>query len=122
MDERVFFEHDGVKITNARFVVDGQTYAMSNITSVKTGSEGPPQTGPAILFLVGLFVAPHTALSAVIGIALIALAIYWGYQQKPTYHVVLMTSGGEAKALKTREKPYVEQVVSALNDAIVSRG
>lgn len=34
MEEKVFFEHGSVKVTNARFVVDAQTFAMSNVTSV----------------------------------------------------------------------------------------
>ena len=35
MNEKTFFEYDGVKVTNARFIVDGQTFAMSNVTSGK---------------------------------------------------------------------------------------
>ena len=41
MDEKTFFEHDGVKVANARFVVDGQTFAMRNVTSVKPVTVSP---------------------------------------------------------------------------------
>lgn len=40
MDERVFLEENNIAVTNARFVVSGQTYAMSGIISVESSS--PP--------------------------------------------------------------------------------
>lgn len=41
MDEKTFFEYDCVKVAHARFVVDGQTFAMSNVTSVKPVTMSP---------------------------------------------------------------------------------
>ena len=35
VQETTFFEQGNVKVTNARFIVPSQTYAMSDITSVK---------------------------------------------------------------------------------------
>ena len=39
MDEKVFFEHGSVQVTNARFKVDEQTYAVRNITSTAAWSK-----------------------------------------------------------------------------------
>lgn len=119
MEERIFFEYEGVKITNARFVVDGQTYAMSNITSVQTKEERPSRLLPGFAIMVGL---ASLLQEPAIGVAVIAAAAYWLYKQKTTYHVVLRTAAGEASALKTFQREYLNKVVSALNDAIVHRG
>lgn len=39
MAEKTFLDEGGVTVTNARFVVPAQTYAMSEITSVKSLDE-----------------------------------------------------------------------------------
>jgi hypothetical protein len=41
MAERTFLDEGGVTVTNARFVVPVQTYAMSGITSVKSLKHTP---------------------------------------------------------------------------------
>lgn len=119
MEEKTFFEYDGVKITNARFVVDGQTFAMSNITSVSTAQDDPSRIGPILLILFGLLMC---AGSPVVGVPVAVLGVFWWSQQKAKFHVMLKTSGGEAKALTSKQKDYIGKVVSALNDAIIHRG
>lgn len=119
MDEKTFFENDGVKVTNARFVVDGQTFAMSNVTSVNPVTVPPNRMWGYVLLLIGLVGLMGNPL---FGAPVIAIAIYIIYKQKRTYHVMLRTSGGETKALTTQQKEYVDTIVSALNDAIVHRG
>jgi hypothetical protein len=42
--------------------------------------------------------------------------------QKTVFHVLLATSAGETKALKTYQREYLDQVIGALNNAIVYRG
>ena len=37
MDERTYYEQGNVSVTNARFVSNGQTFAIRNITAVETG-------------------------------------------------------------------------------------
>ena len=41
MEEKTFFEYEDVKVTNTRFITGGQTFAMSNITSVKAFEKKP---------------------------------------------------------------------------------
>ena len=54
MEETFFFNDRSVSVSNARFIANGQTYAMSGITSVKTFREDPSYQGPIILGLLGL--------------------------------------------------------------------
>jgi hypothetical protein len=119
VEEKTFFEYEGVKVTNTRFVVDGQTFAMSNVTSVNPLKEEPKRLGGILLLLVGIIMLTQNAF---FGVPVIALAAYYLYKQKTTYHVMLRTSGGENKALTTYQQDYLNKVVGALNEAIIHRG
>lgn len=119
MDEKTFFEYDDVKVTNARFISGGQTYAMSNVTSVKAFEENPSRLWGIVALLIGLAIASS---NATVGLLIAAAAAFYLYQQKTVYHVMLATAGGETSALKTYQREYLSKVVAALNEAIVHRG
>jgi len=118
--EQTFLQENGVTVTHARFIVSGQTYAMSGITSVKAGERKPSRGWPVSLIVIGVI----AFLSGMIGAAVIFLAAggLWWYLQKTEYAVLLRTASGEAEALTSKDKGYVTRVVAALNDAIVARG
>lgn len=120
MEEKTFFEHGDVKVTNARFITGAQTYAMSNVTSVKNHVEQPNRLFGIIMVLVGIVVALNSSFGGGVVIAAIGGVVL--YLQKATYHVLLTTAGGESRALETRELDYITKVVNALNEAIVHRG
>jgi hypothetical protein len=119
MEEKTFFEYEDVKVTNARFVSGGQTYAMSNVTSVKSFEQKPKRLGGIIVLLIGLAIAMS---APVVGIPIAAICGFYLYKQKTLYHIMLATSSGETSALKTDQREYLQKVVSALNEAIVHRG
>lgn len=120
MQEQTFFEYEDVKVTNTRFVSGSQTYAMSNITSVKPLEQKPSRLGGVLVLLIGL--AFLSTSNYVFGAVLAAGAAAYLYFQKTVFHVLLSTSGGETKALKTYQRAYLNKVVAALNEAIVYRG
>lgn len=119
MDEQTFFEHEDVKVTNARFITGGQTFAMNNVTSVKPFEQKPNRFWGVIALLVGLLIC---ASSVVWGVVIMAVAAIYLFQQKTIFQVILATSAGETKALTTYQRDYLNQVIGALNNAIVSRG
>ncbi|KAB2902829.1 MAG: hypothetical protein F9K35_03600 [Burkholderiaceae bacterium] len=119
MEEKTFFEYENVKVTNARFLVDGQTFAMSNITSVASAQDDPSRVGPILVMLFGFAMC---ASNLVAGLIVAAIGALWWWKQKSTYHVMLKTAGGETKALTSNQEDYVRKVIAALNDAIVHRG
>ena len=45
-DEKSYYGQGSVHVTNARFVVGAQTYAMRNVTSVKGITIRPGRLGP----------------------------------------------------------------------------
>lgn len=119
MQETTFFEYEGVRVTNTRFIVDGQTFAMNNITSVKPLEKRPNRLLPVLLIVLGALPAINGAYG---GLALSLVGVVWFVLQKTVYHIMLHTSGGETSALKTYQKEYLQKVVTALNNAIVHRG
>jgi len=132
--ETTFFNSGDVAVTNARFVVGAQTFAVRGITSVE-GAELPRSyTGPAILILPGAVAAilgffassmGGGSVAAPIGaLGLIPLAggIWWACRRKPKYAVVLRTAGGEVTAYQSADRAHISQIIQALNESIISNG
>lgn len=122
MEEKIFFNQGNVSVSNSRFIVDGQTYAMSNVTSVKSGVT-PPSRGIAIaLAIIGLLCLAGEGVVFMVGLGSLILAVLLWVVSKTSYSVILNTSSGENQALVSEDKSYIEKVISSLNEAIVSRG
>lgn len=120
MHEKIYYEGGEVKVTNARFIVSSQTYAMSGITSVKFFTEKPSKLGPMIAFAIAIVALLAQANIWVIGIPLVIgiLLLF----RKATHHVVLSSASGETRALNSENKEFISNVIQSLNDAIVARG
>ena len=117
--KRTIYNSNGVVVTNSRFIVAGQTYAMSGVTSVKTGETYPSRKGPIILGVFGLFVMGD---AWYVGLPMIGLAVYGWLKQKSVFSVSLSTAAGEVQALSSESSSYVLSIVEALNKAIIHRG
>ena len=123
MEEKTFFEQGNVKVTNARFLVGSQTYAMNGVTSVKSHVVPPSRMGPIIGLIVGVLVLLGASGSGkLIGVAIAGACGFILYSQKSTYSVVLNSASGEAQALSGTDGEHIKGVVSALNDALIHRG
>jgi len=123
MEETTYFNQGNVWVTNARFIVHTQTYAMNGVTSVKQAVNMPSRFGPIVLILLGLLLSLGGAkVAIVIGLPLVGLGIFWWIKQKPTWIVVLSSSSGEHRALASQDRKFIQGVVDALNSAIVGRG
>lgn len=124
-NEQTFFSKDGVRVTDARFIVHGETYSMANITSVKTDKETPERTGPiatlgigVLSFLFGEFGVGFY----VVGVILVIVGVAWWKGQSPTYSLLLSSASGEVKALASQNKDFIDKVEQSINEAIVARG
>jgi hypothetical protein len=126
-DEKTFYSDEtGVRVTSARLIIENTTYAMANVASVRSAVEDPNRLGPVILIALGVLgVAAEISdrgAALVFGIVLLGGGIAWLVTQKPTYHVRISSSSGEADALSSRRKDYIDRVVQAINEAIIGRG
>jgi hypothetical protein len=120
MEETTFFQYEDVRVTNARFVVGSQTFALSNITSVKSYEQSPNRLWPIAFVIVGVIVVMGGA--APVGLLFLAIGGVWWYLQKSLFQVRLATAGGETTALESEQRDYIQKIVEALNAAIVARG
>ena len=125
--DKSYFSAPGVSVTRSRFVVEGQTYVISNITSVKYFEKIPERGGPILSVVFGLFLCFlgllwQSLYPALIGLPCIIFAGVQWHGQSAEYSVVLTTAGGEIKALTNEDSGYITAVVEALNQAIIDRG
>ena len=118
--EKTFFEYGEVKVTNARFIVPSQTYAMSGITSVKFFTEKPSLLWPIVAFLIAILIGVgdgniwSVGIPVIIGVVLLL--------RKATHHVVLSSASGETRALNSENKEFIANVIRPLHQSIGSRG
>lgn len=117
--EVVFFDRNGVRVTNARFIAHSKTFAMQGVTSVNLGIEKPSRLGP---FIVGMIGIGFLLTGKAAGLAMLFTAIMWWFLQKPTWVVVLSSASGEIKALADKDGTLIRGIVDALNQSIIHRG
>lgn len=123
--ETPFFSDNVCTITNARAILRGTTYALGSITSVRTWTV-PKPSWPLLLgilcVLVGLAIAVSNGgcggIVTIVGVALLVLH----FAAKDKHYVMIGTAGREIDALQSSNGAYINQVVTALNSAIIHRG
>lgn len=123
-----------VTVTTARVIIDGVTYALRNITSVHAKDiTKPKKPGCSIILMIIAAFGVLSALSAMgdsVGGGLVMLLIFGGIgfaafmwyqsmQDKHTYSVHIVTSGGETDAMPSSDQAYIQKIVAAINEAIV---
>lgn len=117
MEERVLLSDGAVAITATRAVFGATTYAIRNLTSVRSSAKTTPALAALIAFVIGgvaLFSNPF------FGIPILAIGGYVLWKRKTTYTVVLATSGGETSAFESADPAQVQRIVAALNEAIAT--
>lgn len=117
--EIVFFDWENIKVTNARLMINEHTYAINNITSVKTEKQ-PSQLSfffAAIIISLVILLAASYWVGGVLIIFSVWLLVHT--IRNPTYSLMLRTASGENRALQTTNKEFMDNLVEALNDAIV---
>lgn len=124
MAETEFYNNGEVVVSNSRFIVDATTYAMSGITSVTRGQMIPSKAPALISFIIGLILLLLVTgtWAKIIGIILIVIAYFIYKSLKTEYIVILKSSSGESKALSSTDLDYINEVIEAVNDALVHRG
>ena len=61
-------------------------------------------------------------IGALIGLLILAGGIALAIMSKPTYVVRIGSASGEADALASKNREYIEHIVAAINAAIIKRG
>lgn len=111
-------------VTNARFIVNGQTYAMNGVTSVKQGFVPANTNGFIVGIIIGFIMmfAADSWLYKIIGFGILIFFAYGAYSAKGTGTVILQTSSGEVQAVSSQDMAFINNIITALNNAIIHRG
>jgi hypothetical protein len=117
--EHTLLAEQGIIVSTARFVVGTTTYPLAGITAVSTSAIKPKYLLPLILILFGLPLLPA---KAPLGLPLLLAGIAIIVLSKKRFVVRMATAGGQVDALASKDRAYIERVVSALNTAIIQRG
>lgn len=118
MNEQVFFEADGYRVSSTRIDLAGQTFATRNVGSVRLDAPGVGRL-PVMLGIVGGAVALRA--DAATGVLLMAVAAFWIWRAARIRHLRLMAGGGEVLALATHDSQLAEQLRQAIASAIAVR-
>lgn len=125
--EQVYFDRDGVRVTNSRFLPGDQTFALSAINSVKLLKVRADQRPVAVLAsaagvcILGAIGGQSVGwFFAALAFGFVAFLIYRGLRD--SYAVVVSVSSGEVKALVRQDEKFIVDVVNAINQAIIGRG
>jgi hypothetical protein len=119
--EKIFLSAPGAKVTNSRIILANKTYAMAGLTSVKS-TVIPAKRGWAILTAVcGLILAIAGGDPRALGIVLLIVGVIWALSLKDKYAVTINSASGELYAPISKDEWYIDDVVSAINEAIVYR-
>lgn len=138
--EIVYLSDNTVHITSTRAVLSGKTFTMANISSVSTGIRSPYTALGGFLFLLGLPALSIVAIktygtespaisqsSETLRLVLLAFSLVMlvsglaigTYRQ---YVVEVGSSSGETDVIFSNDKRYIDDIVNAMNQAILERG
>lgn len=124
-EEEIIYSDSRASVSTSRVVIDAKTYALRNITSVKM-SVTPAKRGCAVVLLIfGIICAliglatKDGIVAAVIGLVVGGLGLLWMMSVKEQYHVTIASSSAESHALTSTDRPYIQKIVDAVNEAIV---
>ncbi len=139
--EETFFQQGDIWVTNTRFIVASQTFAMQGVTSVRS-MQLPPKLrmGEVLAVVVGFLLAlggipacleglHGDAIALTAGIVLVIVGsiaaagpLLQQRRERPTYGIVLRTADGEVTAHTSKDRDLIMGIVAGLNKAIVARG
>ena len=127
--ETTFYEKGLVKITNARVVLENRAYALANISSVTLGEKPANRKVGIIVAVIGLIIAACSGAAGdqgtfgiVFGVLMLGAGIVVAAIAKPMYTVRIGSAGGEVDGLLSKDRGSIQEIVSAVNEAIIRRG
>jgi energy-converting hydrogenase Eha subunit C len=122
MEESIYFSHQGISVSNTRFIVNGTPIAIKNVTTVESKTLEPKLTFARVCLLGGLALLFGNGNLPYIGFfSMVYGGMVW-LLATPKYAVVIHTVAGDIQAFIGENLLDVENVLTALNVAIALRG
>lgn len=120
MEEVEYIRSGKMLVTSTRIEIDGQTFAVRNVGSVKVVKPNAPLISgiiSGVLVIAGLTNFGSMWFALLLGAGLAAYA----FQQTRTRSLVLVSGGGEVIALRTTNGAAVEALRAAIAKSIAGR-
>lgn len=121
MEETTLYQNGSVLVTQSRYIVGSKTFAMRNISSVQIGIIPANRTLGIILIAGGILLAFAQEVRT-LGIILAAIGGIYAYAQKDKFTVRISTNSGESDSIISNNRDYIQEIVNALNNAIIHQG
>jgi hypothetical protein len=126
-DPTYYSDEKGVRVTATRLIIGSKTYAMGNITSIRSKTAHPALALGIILAVIGLIIFfiggafdLSESISVPVGVALLIIGIILAVI--PNYRLTVTSAAGEESPLSSRDRKYINQVTVAINEALIKRG
>lgn len=119
MDEKLLFSSVDIKVSNQQLNVQGQTYAIADINQVELTPIHPKRILATILFLTGLYLLIDEGSLFALGGFLIILAVVFWVSGVIKYTLVIHVAATKKQAYTTADKLLIEQVMHALDTAML---
>lgn len=117
MDETVFLEEPGVRVSSTRIEIGGQTFATRNVGSVVAVKPSQGTLGLILVLCGGVALFP----SIPIGLFLIAIGALQVVGANRRRELRLMAGGGSVVALRSNDPKRIERIRAAVATAISVR-
>lgn len=118
--EKIFYQKNQIIVTQSRFIYGPQTYAMRNISSVSLYVIEKSRLLPIILIITGGICIISRAF--LLGGVLVVIGALILYLVKNEYSVRIQSNAGEVNTFKSTNRLLVQEIVDAVNEAIIFRG
>lgn len=119
--EIIFYQDSNVQVTQARYITHSKTYAMRNISSVHIFEIVKSRTLPVLIMGIGVLLLFSDTLR-IAGFLVIAIGVLILFLIKNEFAGRISTNAGEVNSLVSKDRAYIENIVTALNDAIIHIG
>ena len=123
MEEKIFYQDQHVLVTDSRIILNGTTYALRNVASVemvRIHKKTPMLLGLVILVGIGLIIFASWG-TKLFGALCLVGAFYWIKSLADEYSVRINSNAGFADGLVSKSPDYINTIVAAINEAIISR-
>lgn len=119
MDEVMFLQEGSTLVSSTRLELQGQTFAVRNIGSVKMTQTPRKWLLGAFLAVIGLMTLAAAQWAPAAGFLAVAGFLLW--RGSPKFNLVLVTGGGEVTGLTSTDASAVEKIRDAVAKAISAR-
>ena len=119
--EKIFYQDSEVTVTQDRFVVGSETYAIENISSVSNFEIVKSKNGPSMLMALGAILLVPSGMR-ILGGVLVIIGFLWLFSVKNEYAVRISMNAGEINSVVSKNRDYIQKIVDALHEAVIFRG